>query len=81
MSFYTHLNVLLMFRLNEAVRDRLIGPKTRDRIGRIFERKKWSSRDCFTAVRGCLGVVDVNLCIKFLLGMHWAGNGRGLWVH
>ena len=27
-SFYSHLNVLLMFRLNEAVRGRLIGPKT-----------------------------------------------------
>ena len=30
---------------------------------------------------GCLGVVCVNLCIKCLLGMHWAGNGRGLRVH
>ena len=28
LSFYSHLNVLLMFRLNEAVRGRLIGPKT-----------------------------------------------------
>ena len=27
LSFYSHLNVLLMFRLNEAVRGRLIGPK------------------------------------------------------
>ena len=40
LSFYSHLNVLLMFRLNEAVRGRLIGPKTWDRIDRIFERKK-----------------------------------------
>ena len=39
LEFYSHLNVLLMFRLNEAVRDRLIGPKTWDRIDRIFERK------------------------------------------
>ena len=23
----------------------------------------------------------VNLCIKWLLGMHWAENGRGLRVH
>ena len=30
---------------------------------------------------GCLGVVCVNLCIKCLLGMHWAGNGRGFLVH
>ena len=28
LSFYSHLNVLLMFRLNEAVRGRLMGPKT-----------------------------------------------------
>ena len=39
LSFYSHLNVLLMFRLNEAVRGRLIGPKTGDRIDRIFERE------------------------------------------
>ena len=25
---------------------------------------------------GCLGAVCVKLCIKCLLGMHWAGNGR-----
>ena len=30
---------------------------------------------------GCLGVGCVDLCIEWLLGMHWAGNGRGLWVH
>ena len=29
----------------------------------------------------CLGGVCVNLCIKCLLGMHWAGNGRKLRVH
>ena len=39
LSFYSHLNVLLMFRLNEALRGRLIGPKTWDRIDRIFERE------------------------------------------
>ena len=39
LSFYSHLNVLLMFQLNEAVRVRLIGPKTWDRIDRIFERE------------------------------------------
>ena len=39
LSFYSHLNVLLMFRLNEAVRGRLIGSKTWDRIDRIFERE------------------------------------------
>ena len=30
---------------------------------------------------GCLGAVCVNLCIKCLLSMHWAGNGRGLQFH
>ena len=34
LGFYSHLSVLLMFRLNEAVRGRLIGPKTWDRIVR-----------------------------------------------
>ena len=28
LSFYSHLNFLQMFRLNEAMRGRLIGPKT-----------------------------------------------------
>ena len=37
--FYSHLSVFLMFRLNEAVRGRWIGPKTWDRIYRNFERK------------------------------------------
>ena len=32
LGFIPILNVLLMFRLNEAVRDRWIGPKTWDRI-------------------------------------------------
>ena len=30
---------------------------------------------------GCLGVVCVNLYIECLLGIHWAGNGRGLRIH
>ena len=38
LSFCSHLNVLLMFRLNEVVMGRLIGPKTWDRIDKIFER-------------------------------------------
>ena len=37
LGFIPILNVLLMFRLNEAVRGRLIGPKTWDRIiGNFF---------------------------------------------
>ena len=39
LSFIPILSVLSMFRLNEAVRGRLIGPKTWDRIDKIFERK------------------------------------------
>ena len=30
---------------------------------------------------GCSGVVCDNLCIECFLGIHWAGNGRGLGVH
>ena len=30
---------------------------------------------------GSLGKDCVNLCIRCLHGMHWAGNGRGLRVH
>ena len=39
LSFYSHLNALRMFELNEAVRGRLIGPKTLDRINIIFGTK------------------------------------------
>ena len=39
LSFYSHLNALRMFELNEAVRGRLIGPKTWDRIDIIFGAK------------------------------------------
>ena len=77
LSFIPILSVLSMFESNEAVRDRLIGPKSWDRIDINFETK-------FGAVvygYGLLGAVCVNLCIKCLLGMQWAGNGRGLRVH
>ena len=39
LGFIPIFSTLLMFRLNEAVRGRLIGPKTWDRIDIIFERK------------------------------------------
>ena len=39
LSFYSHLSVLRMFELNEAVRGRLIRPKTWDRIDIIFGTK------------------------------------------
>ena len=79
--FYSHLNVLLMFRLNEAVRGRLIGPKTWDRIDKIFGRRMERPVTAPRLFRGYLRVGWFNLCIKWLFGMHWAGNGRGFWVH
>ena len=39
LDFIPILSVLSMFRLFEAVRGRLIGPKTWDRIDKIFGRK------------------------------------------
>ena len=55
-----------------------------DRIEARFFFEPRCSRSCF---HGCLGVLclicvlNVNLCVKRLLGMLWAGNGRGLRVH
>ena len=37
LGFILYLSTLLMFELNEAVRDRLISPKSLDRIVIIFE--------------------------------------------
>ena len=39
LGFIPIFSALLMFRLFEAVRGRLIGPKTWDRIDKIFWRK------------------------------------------
>ena len=39
LGFYSHLSVLRMFELNEAVKGRMIGPKTWDRIDIIFGTK------------------------------------------
>ena len=51
LGFIPILNVLRMFESNEAVRGRLIGPKTWDRIDTKFLEPR-CSRSCF---RGCLG--------------------------
>ena len=59
-----------MFRLNEVVRGHLIGPKTWDRIDKIFERKMEQPVTAPQLFRGCLGVILCNLCIRCLLGMH-----------
>ena len=56
---------------------RMIGPKTWDRIVEFFG----DFMGCPSQSRILVGVVCVNLCIKWLLGMYWAGNGRGLQVH
>ena len=66
-----------MFESNEAVRGRLIGPKRWDRIDIIFETKIGAA----VCGYGMLGAFCDNLCIKCLLDMHWAGNGRELRVH
>ena len=77
MSFIPILSVLPMFESNEAVRGRLIGPKPWDRIDINFETKIRAAVYGY----GLFGCSLCNLCIKCLLGMHWAGNGRGLRVH
>ena len=72
-----------MFRLNEAMGGRLIGPKTWDRIVRNFLGFFSPSVivQKYLVGMGCLSVVCVDLCIECLLGIQWAGNGRGFRVH
>ena len=65
-----------MFRLNEAVRGRLIGPKTWDRIDRIFERKMEQS---VTAPR-LLGAVWVWLVLTYALNGCLVCIGPGMAV-
>ena len=59
----------------------LIGPKTWDRGVRSFGGRMEQPVTAPRLFRGCLGVGWSNLCIKWLYGMHWAGNGRGFRVH
>ena len=70
LSFYSHLNVLLMFRLNEAVRGLLIGPKTWDRIDRIFERKMEqpvTAPRLLWAVWVWFGLIcELNVCLVYI---------------
>ena len=66
-----------MFESNETVRGRLIGPKPWDRIDKNFGTKLGAAVYGY----GLIWCNLCNLCIKCLLGMHWAGNGRGLRVH
>ena len=60
-----------MFRLFEAVRGRLIGPKTWDRIDKIFGRKNGAARGCSMAdfvVKSCICVL-MGVLIEFGPGM------------
>ena len=83
LGFIPIFSTLLMFRLNEAVRGRLIGPRTWDRIIRnslgFFSPSVTVQK--YLVGMGCLSVVCVDLCIECLLGIQWAGNGRGFRVH
>ena len=52
LDFIPSLITLRMFELNEAVRGRLIGPKTWDRIDINFGNQNGVARDCSMAVLG-----------------------------
>ena len=75
------LGVNHVFILQRPGMGRLIGPKTWDRGVRIFGGRMEQPVTAPRLFRGCLGVGWSNLCIKWLYGMHWAGNGRGFRVH
>ena len=61
LGFILCLRPMLMFELNEAVRGRLIGPKSWDRIVIIFGAIFYSSR---TVCVECVGCLCHDLCIK-----------------
>ena len=52
----------------------LIGPKTCDRIYKIFGRKKWSSRGCSTADFGVKSCICVLMCVLIEFGPGMAVN-------
>ena len=57
LSFTPILSVLLMFELNEAMRGCLIGPKTWDRIDKVFESKleqPVTAPRCFGLIKLCI---------------------------
>ena len=61
LGFILYLSTLLMFELNEAVRGRLIGPKSWDRIVIIFETSNVQP----VQSTDCLCCVCWKLCIKW----------------
>ena len=73
LGFIPIFSTFRMFQLNEAVRGRLIGPKTWDRIDKIFERKM---EQPVTAPR-LFGLIWV--CLHVLI-MYWFGKKPGMAV-
>ena len=69
-----------MFELNEAVRDCLIGPKTWDRIVRIFFWIFLSSV-AVQKISWAVCVKCLNCALKSMLDMKKAGNGHETRVH
>ena len=61
-----------MFELNEAVRGRLIGPKSWDRIVINFRIPNGAAVTATTD----LGGLNVHLCVETCIGLDEAGNGR-----
>ena len=66
-----------MFESNEAVRGRLIGPKTWERIDIIF----YTKNEATVTVNGCLGVLFHKLCDKSCTDLNEVGNDREMRVH
>ena len=62
-----------MFELNEAVRGRLIGPKSWDRIVGFME-PKFAVRDCSRNVRVSNGVIHAMGCIVVCIRPEMAGK-------
>ena len=63
LGFYSHLSVLLMFRLNESARGRWICPKTWDRIIRNFFRNFGEA----VSVQSHVGAVWVDYVLIYVL--------------
>ena len=62
LGFYSHLSVLLMFRLNEVVRGHWIGPKTWDRIIGNFFRNFGEA----VSVQSHVGAVWVDIVLIYV---------------
>ena len=77
LGFIPSLSTLSMFELNEVVRGRLIGPRTWDRIVGNFFRIFLLS----VIVQKFSWLLVLKLCMKCMLDMKNAGNGRETRVH